>query len=185
MEIWKEIPGFPNYEISNKSNVKSIARIKYKIYGGKYNGLVVPQSYPEKILTPRLNNAGYYGVHLYHKGKMQTFSIHRLVALAFLPNPENKQTINHKDGNKQNNDLSNLEWATVLENITHAKKTGLSTYFKGEQCTNSKLSDTDVVAIRALYKCFKISPNTLGRMFCVAASTALNVANRDTWKHII
>lgn len=184
MEIWKEIPGFSNYQISNKSNVKSIARIKYKKYGGKYNGLIVPQSYPEKILTPRLNNAGYYGVHLYHEGRMQTFSIHRLVALAFLPNPENKETINHIDGNKQNNTLSNLEWATVQENLTHARATGLLICNKGTDCHNAKLSENNVRAIRVLNKHLGISQNRLAKIYSVSAGSVQDLIQRRTWKHI-
>lgn len=180
-EIWKEIPGFYNYQISNKSRVKSIARIKYKKYNGKYNGLIVPQNYPEKILTPRINNAGYFGVHLYNDGKMKTFSIHRLVCLAFLPNPERKETINHIDGNKQNNALSNLEWATIQENLGHAKRTGLSTWHKGEQCHNSRLTTDDVITIRALSKNLKVPTKILSSMYGVCVD---RVVSGKTWKQV-
>lgn len=78
------------------------------------------------ILTPKRNHDGYLRIHLWSNNKAVFVSIHRLVAKAFIPNPENKPFVNHKDGNKQNNRVENLEWCTQSENIRHAFETGLS-----------------------------------------------------------
>jgi hypothetical protein len=92
-----------------------------------------------RILKFTKDAAGYFSISLSLNGKIKTYRIHRLVALAFLPNPENKKTVNHKDGNKENNNECNLEWATYLENNTHANQTGLNVR-KSRKGTPSKKS---------------------------------------------
>jgi hypothetical protein len=77
------------------------------------------------VLKQKIDRYGYYKVGLSNNGKIKTIRVHRLLALTYLPNPENKCDVNHIDGNKSNNDLSNLEWATRSENIKHAFKNGL------------------------------------------------------------
>lgn len=77
-------------------------------------------------LSPKNNWDGYLRIQLWDHGKCQYVGIHRLIAEAFIPNPENKPFINHKNGNKQDNRVENLEWCTQQENIVHAWKTGLS-----------------------------------------------------------
>lgn len=77
------------------------------------------------LLKNSINFDGYNHVTLYHNGNRYRKLVHRLVAEAFIPNPENKPEVNHKDGNKTNNDISNLEWVTHSENIQHAYDTGL------------------------------------------------------------
>jgi hypothetical protein len=107
IETWKEIAEYPLYEIS------SLGRIRNK---------------QGKILKPFIQNCGYENMKLsLYKKHIQ---IHREVAKAFIPNPDNKQYVNHIDGNKLNNTVSNLEWVTNSENILHARKTGLNPYNK-------------------------------------------------------
>lgn len=111
-EIWKPVVGFEGlYEVSNLGNVKSIER----------NGTVKGGKYMSKIL----DNYGYYMCKLRNKKIVKIPKIHRLVAQAFIPNPENKPQVNHKDGNKLNNCVDNLEWVTPRENILHAVENGL------------------------------------------------------------
>ena len=81
-----------------------------------------------KQLRPGIDKYGYERVVLTKNGIRKTYSVHKLVALAFIPNPENKKTINHKDGNKRNNNVSNLEWATEKENQIHKWNNGLANY---------------------------------------------------------
>ena len=86
-----------------------------------------------KQLRPSVDKYGYERVVLTKDGIRKTYSVHKLVALAFIPNPENKTTINHIDGNKRNNNVSNLEWATEKENQNHKWKNGLENYNRDER----------------------------------------------------
>lgn len=114
-EIWKDIEDFEGlYQISNFGRVKALSKIVNYIDGRN-------RYYDEKILKPRMNK-GYEGVHLHSSEKSKEVSVHRLVCLAFLPNPENKPCINHKDSDRSNNHISNLEWVTHKENTQHAIK---------------------------------------------------------------
>lgn len=89
---------------------------------------IVTNTKTNHIKSQWIGANGYYHVDIQENGKSSKFAVHRLLALHFLPNPENKRTVNHIDGNKLNNALSNLEWATDSENIKHAHDTGLQPY---------------------------------------------------------
>ncbi len=107
-EIWKPVPEYEGiYEVSNLGRIKSLSRGKRK----------------EKILNP--NSGRYKNVFLSKNGDYCKMLLHRIVAIVFIPNPENKPQVNHKDGNKFNNEVSNLEWCTHQENMNHAYVTGL------------------------------------------------------------
>ena len=113
-EIWKPIVGYEDYyEISNLGNVRS----KGKCYIDKLGRV---QNRKPKQLKTRVGKVGYLCVDLNANGISIQKHIHRLIAEAFILNPENKPTVNHKDGNKLNNDISNLEWNTYSENNKHA-----------------------------------------------------------------
>lgn len=79
-----------------------------------------------RLLTPMRTEQGYLRIQLYMSGKCEYVAVHRLVAETFLPNPNNLPIVNHKDGNKSNNHVSNLEWATQSYNVRHAIQSGLS-----------------------------------------------------------
>jgi hypothetical protein len=81
-----------------------------------------------KKLRPSMDKYGYYRVVLSHEGIRKTYQVHRLVAMAFIPNPYDKETVNHIDGDKTNNNVSNLEWASQKENQSHKWNTGLANY---------------------------------------------------------
>lgn len=115
MEKWKKIKNWDIYEISNCGNVRSISR-KDKVNRIKTN----------RLLKKNINNFGYEYVSFYYNGKSQKKLVHRLVAEAFLPKSEEKNIINHKDGNKLNNCVDNLEWCTQKENIIHSWNNKLS-----------------------------------------------------------
>lgn len=119
---WVAVKGFEGlYEISNEGVVRSLNRHVYHT-GNKQEHLI-----QGKNLATRINNFGYVSVRLSKGGKTYTRFIHRLVALAFIPNPQNKKYINHINGIKTDNTLQNLEWCTMSENINHAYRTGLIT----------------------------------------------------------
>ena len=104
-ELWKDIKGYEGkYQVSNFGRVKSL---NYK------------NSNQEGYLTPSLSNRGYYRVSLTINGITKQFNIHRLVAETFLPNPSNLNCVNHKDENRLNNSVANLEWCSLEYNTTY------------------------------------------------------------------
>lgn len=121
LEEWKPIKFYEGlYEISNLGRVKSLERYRKGINN---SSIFVP----ERILKPNLcKSTGYLQVSLHNNTKQKVCSVHRLVAIAFIENPENKPQVNHIDGNKQNNCVDNLEWTTCQENIQHAWDTGIN-----------------------------------------------------------
>lgn len=109
-EIYKKVVGYEGlYEVSNLGNVKRMKKLNN-------------QHEPNTILKPFLTSAGYTRVQLFLDGKKKNHFIHRLVAMAFLDNPQHKTQVNHINGDKVNNNLSNLEWSTPSENGKHSYK---------------------------------------------------------------
>lgn len=105
MKTWFPLNNFPGYEITAGGRVRC-AKTK-------------------KVKKQSLSDGGYFRVSITKDSKESTMRVHRLVAETFLPNPDNKPYVNHKDGNKQNNKRSNLEWCSQKENVNHAIDTGL------------------------------------------------------------
>ena len=175
-EFWKIIEGFPDYLISNKGNLKSVKTLKDVKLFTKDDGYV---SY-----TLRLDNKGYYKY------------IHRLVAEAFVDNPNNKGQVNHINGIKGDNRAENLEWVTPAENIRHAIETGLlkykkkekdiknSKHSKGEDANGSLLNPEKVIKIRVLHETGEYKQVELAEMFGVNHRTINDVIKRRQWKHI-
>lgn len=128
-EIWKEIPETNgNYSVSNFGRVRSLGRINRnnrRIKGG--------------VLKNTKTHYGYLVVSIYEKNIKKLKRVHVLLANAFIPNPYNKLTVNHKDGNKSNNHIDNLEWATMKEQNIHSYQTGLKVARKGENHYRSSL----------------------------------------------
>lgn len=151
-EIWKQVKGFPLYEVSNLGRVKSKHHSKRHPNGGLIIGCKTSSGYLKVFLSDG-------------KGNQKQQSVHRLVAQAFIPNPSGKLTINHKDGNKTNNSVDNLEWSTYSENIRHAFDSGLN-----------KWSPAKGKPPIPVYQC---DPNT-GEKICLFRS--INEANNATRK---
>ena len=122
-EIWKDVVGFEGlYKVSSFGRVYAHERIIFRKYTNKNPTVYV---YKSKILKPILSNDGYLHSGLYIQGEKKMFLNHRLVALAFIPNLENKPYVNHINGIKSDNCVKNLEWVSESENNKHAVKIGL------------------------------------------------------------
>ena len=119
MEEWRDIKGYEGfYQVSNMGNVRSVTHTVVYTDGrvGHYEG---------KLITPNNDKNGYKAVNLSKNGVVNHIDIHRLVAETFLPKDGERNVVNHKDGNKHNNTVENLEWVTYSENSKHAVRTGL------------------------------------------------------------
>lgn len=141
-EIWKSIMGYEDsYEISNYGNLRSKDR-RVQARSGYY----ILKGQP---IRPKIDKDGYLVIGLSKKQKVKWISIHRLVAMQYIPNPDNLPQVNHKYGNKLDNYYKHLEWNTCKQNIDHACKNGLRGKAKrGEDSNLAKLSWNVVNSIR-------------------------------------
>lgn len=142
MNNWTPITDFESYEISISGAVRS----HYKRSAGK-------------LIAPRIGRDGYLTIRLSKNGKCHTKYLHRLIALAFIPNPHNKRFVNHINGDKLDNSIENLEWVTHSENIKHAYRTNLITPNARpliDMCTGMVFSNSKIAAAY-----FGINYNTL------------------------
>jgi len=129
------------------------------------------------------NDTNYNIIGLYSDNKTQkTLLIHRLVALAFIPNPHNKPCVNHKDGNKLNNNIGNLEWNTHSENTKHACENKLILPTHGEISGMSKLTNSQVLEIRKIGR--NMTQKELGEIYDVRPQTISKIILRKAWTHI-
>lgn len=129
-------------------------------------------------LKDRIDENGYHSVYMYHNGKRVSFKIHRLVAMYFIPNPNNKPEVNHIDGDKSHNEIWNLEWATRTENMQHAVRTGLHKALLGEDhpeaiYTNNQIREVCELAVTGKYSVVEISEMTK-----IDRSTVSNIIHR-------
>lgn len=158
-EIWKRFRD-TDYQVSNLGNVFSV-----------YNG---------KQLKPFMNDR-YLVVDLFVYTVRQRIAVHRMVAIAFIENPDNKEYVNHIDGNKLNNCVDNLEWVTASENSIHAVATGLSP--TGEAKTLAKLTEKDVLEIQAAFEAGE-KDFVLAEKYGVTSGVISSIRLGKTWKHV-
>lgn len=170
-EIWRDVPGYEEmYAISTWGRVKSLARFR-KGKAGK------PVRVHEKFRKVFFEN-GYPVVGLMKNSIGKKFGVHRLIALAFIPNPENKPEVNHKNGKKWDFRIKNLEWATRKENAEHASKTGL---LPGRtRKPGKKLNDEMVADIRMLLAA-GMSRKEIAEFFEVSVFAITDIAIGRTW----
>lgn len=174
-EKWKNIDGFDNYQISSFGRVKSFVG----------NGRGDIKRNKGKILKNSIWK-GHVKVELHHiEGKKRKiFYVHRLIAIAFIPNPGEKPQINHKDGNGLNNSIENLEWCTNGENQKHAYRLGLQLKpnFDEDNYPDAKLNKFQVARIRLLREIQpRLHYQKLAKLFGVCAGTIYNICMRRTW----
>jgi hypothetical protein len=166
-EVWKDVKDYEGlYQVSNLGNVK---RLKGK-------GCVT-----ERLIARSINKFGYIYRGFHNKGTYRKFKEHRLVANAFIDNPNNKPAVNHINGIKTDNRVENLEWCTYLENKQHAIKTGL-TNTKGVKNHFCKLTEEQVNQIRKIG--FSQTRISLSKKYGVSASNISRIIKNEMWKHI-
>lgn len=162
--MWKQY--YKNYYISDKGEVKNINT--------------------GRILKQYITHQGYYRTNIRKENKTIAVFIHQAVASLFIPNPLNLPMVNHKDGNKLNNEVNNLEWCTTQENITHSIETGLKPDDKGCNNIHSKFNPEDIIWIRMNY--IKKDPiygcRALAKKFNVGKATISDIINYKTYKNI-
>jgi len=156
--------------ISNYGRVKSLARTIERSNG-------VTQTFKERMLKFNFNKSGYIHIHFSSLGIKKSFYLHRLVAEAFIQNPEGKPQVNHIDGNKCNNKVSNLEWNTHTENTQHAFDIGLNIQAKGTKAYWSKFNEQDILDIRAS----KLTYRKLGEIYNVSSGVISRIKNNQTY----
>lgn len=181
IEIWKDISGYLGvYQVSSFGNVRSLERYR------KYKNTNYLYTIPAKELKQKLTRTGYKTVHLRTNNESWP-SVHRLVALAFISNPSSKNTVNHKDGNKLNNNISNLEWATESEQMIHAiknnlyKPPSLLQYVEcGTDHYNCKLKEENIKEIKEL----RLKGNTyksISDIYNISISQVFRICKNQSW----
>lgn len=161
--VWKQIENY-DYEINPEGTVRRISTKKVK----------------KSFKRPD----GYIGIQLYKsKTEIKNFQLHRLIAIAFIENPEKKDVINHKDSNRENNSLDNLEWVTKKENDKHAYEFGYASN-KGSKNGFSVLTEEKVLEIRKRRIENNLSYQMLSELYNVSRATVIGIIQRKSWKHI-
>lgn len=139
---------------------------------------------PDSLIVPYKNKKGYLKLNIWQHGRRKGVFVHRLVAQAFIPNPDDLPQVNHIDGDKTNNNISNLEWCDDSYNLAHAHRLGLRTSAGGHN-GNSKLRESDVLQIRRLYGKQGYSSKRLAYIFSVHQTTIQRaISGKRFWKHV-
>jgi hypothetical protein len=173
IEEWRILPINTEYEVSNLGNVRSIK----DYYDSTFKGIPVRRKKKTSLVGPKLSKKGYCRVNL----NGITHPVHRLIASAFIPNPNNFPQVNHKNGIKTDNRVENLEWVTNLENRIHAIENNLIA--RGEQCEH-KLTEKEVLEIYQARNS-GVFQKDIASKYGVCQQTISSVQNRKTWRHIL
>lgn len=170
---WKSVPKYEGmYEASIYGEIRSLDRYVQCKGGGKR----LVRGFITRTFT---NKFGYKRVVLFKNSKQHKFQLHRVIAMTFLDNPCNKPEVNHRNGNKLDNNIKNLEWVTRKENTDHAVETGLIKY-GGENHMSAKLRTKDVNWIRTLAM-RGWTRKELGNIFPVTSNHIGRIINHDLW----
>lgn len=178
-EIWAKIDGYGNaYSVSSSGRVMRTSPRVIPWRGTGRTGRKKP--FKPSMCKAFINRGGYPQVRIGPTGHQKTVCVHRLVAIAFIPNPLGRDTVNHIDGDKTNNNVNNLEWCTRSENLLHAVRTGLQRIELGSKSPNAKLTEPEVMAIREDDRIARLIAADYG----VSTSTIYLVKHRKIWQHI-
>lgn len=178
-EIWKDVIGFEGYyQVSDNGMVRSLDRIiNTKI------GLRHPVK--GRVLSPTGNGNGYLVAYFRKDNKRFNRYVHRLVAEAYIPKVDGLDQINHKDGNKQNNNVSNLEWTNPKLNNKYAYDIGLCDINIGENSCHSLYKDLDIIKMFELYATGNYTYPEIANIFKTSSDYVYGVLNRKKRKHTI
>jgi hypothetical protein len=179
LEKWKDVVGFEGlYQVSNLGRIKSYDKRHISI---DKIGRNRDKFYPKRIMRQSVEKQGYLRLSLTDRNKTETrHAVHRLVAIAFIPNPKNLPEVDHKKGNKKDNRVTELKWVTSKENVENAWALGLCKKQLGEEHSQSKLTAKDVLFIRAS----ELSRKELAIKFSVGRKCIDKIINRKRWTHI-
>jgi predicted XRE-type DNA-binding protein len=166
-EDWRDIPEYEGlYQVSNHGKIRNIK----KGYFGRF-------------LKGSIDKDGYITVGLRKEGKGKYNKVHRLVLTVFDRPPKPGEECNHKDGNKSNNFIENIEWCTHLQNMQH-KENVLGKHTRGENQVTHKLTEHDVKEIRVLIKEEKLTQKQIAGRYGVHQSVISSIKFGRTWKHL-
>lgn len=175
-EEWKSIKGYEGlYEVSSFGRVRSLNHLE--VVPSRW-GRLIKRWKKGRVLTPRERAHGYVAVSFSFRGKDQP--IHHLVAEAFIGKRPKNYQINHKDGDKKNNNFENLEWVTCKENLRHARERGLSRSNKGKKWKH--LTFSKINEIRILWEREKLSQKKIAKKMGVSSATIMRVTKGLTFK---
>ena len=169
-DTWVDCENNTSYQVNTLGQVRS----KDKKVKSKNNSIAIKKG---KLLSAS-NFNGYLGYKFSNQSKLTTVLAHILVAKAFIPNPNNLPCVNHKDGNKHNNNIDNLEWCTYSENMYHASKNKLTK--TGEKHYNSKITDSQLIEIKEKYKTGNYSHSSLAKEYnCTKQNITMILNNKS------
>lgn len=179
-ETWLKFQAYHTYEVSSKGQVRSVD----KYIENRLGNLIRRQFIPGELLNGS-DSCGYRAIRVRadRSGKTKKFYIHRLVAQLFIPNPENKPHINHKNGIRSDNRVENLEWCTHQENIQHAHDTGLAKAAIGSRANGAKLNELFVTVIKEAIILGHPTPK-IARYFNVGVGCIEGIKRNKYWKHV-
>ena len=176
-EIWRDIKGYEGfYQVSNRGRVRSVDRV--------VENRGFPRNQRGKTIKLRSTPFGYLDVGLHKEGKYKRCRVHRLVAEAFIDNPENKPEVNHDDGDKTNNHVRNLYWATRKENMDHAVATGLLNV-KGENNYINKLTQEEVKNIISTLQNTNQSIISIAKDYNINRQSIYNINTGISWSWLL
>jgi hypothetical protein len=160
-DYWRGVPGYPNYQVSRRGEVRSLKR--------------------GKLLAQVAGKRGYLLVNLYRDGRPKNFLVHRLVATAFIGAIPEGWQVNHKDGDKHNNDVDNLEIVTAEQNRQHAVRRGLMR--RGEVNAKAKLTEEEVRDVRRRRAAGEKVRHIAGH-YDLSERAVYLICRRLTWRHV-
>jgi hypothetical protein len=177
IEEWRQVADMPAYEVSNLGRVRSIDRLIPNGHGGF-------TKCPGRLLTPRPQMHGYPVVTLRNGKSVSVVArVHRLVAIAFVPNPFGKETVNHIDCNRANAVATNLEWCTQKENLMHSQNLGRMqrNYWSGRRSPSASLTDATARSIRDAYAQGGVSYAALAKRYGTNKRTVGRIISGETY----